>query len=153
MIDYGKVDAEELQDQIDRRRSLGPDGRVSGIWRLIGLYHPEFNPDPEGDPYGVFNRWQTSYKPAQALKCEMCDERPVLTAHCSWSGSIEGGDGSETSVDVKYWIECKCGQRQEFCAEHFIRWPKGSKTSYHTAIQLIGEWNRSLRRKIKKRYI
>jgi len=156
MIDYSKLNSKEqerLQDEIDSRKSMGPDGRTQGIYKIIGIYHPEFNPDPEGEPYGVFNRWHTSYKLAQALPCEMCNERPILTAHCSWGGSIEGDDGSETSVDVKYWIECKCGQRQEFCAEHFVKGPKISKISYHTPLQLIGEWNLSLRRKIKARYI
>jgi hypothetical protein len=63
MIDYSKLDPkqqERLQDEIDTRKSMGPDGRTQGIYTIIGLYHPEFNIDPEGDPYGVFNRWQTS---------------------------------------------------------------------------------------------
>ena len=75
MIDYSKVDAEELQDEIDLRQRVGPDGRTQGISKIFGLYHPEFNPDPEAGAY-VCNHWNISYKPAQALTCTMCNHCP-----------------------------------------------------------------------------
>jgi hypothetical protein len=43
--------AEELQDEIDLRQRVGPEGRVLGITKIFGLYHPEFNPDPEIDAW------------------------------------------------------------------------------------------------------
>jgi hypothetical protein len=82
----------------------------------------------------------------------MCGHQPILTAACSW----RRGDGEEWNTRLDYWIERKCGPRQEFIAKNLIPHPahtgriKFEHISIpHTALQLIGEWNRLLKQKIK----
>jgi hypothetical protein len=154
MIDYTKIDAEKLENEIYHRQQMGPEGRTQGIVRITCRCCPESIDYPD-----VHRHWQSTYKPQKALPCTMCGQRPILTASCSWHGVVR--EDCESRVDVSYWIECKCGCKQEFRAEWLIPWPPASKSlrtngayykvSYHTALQLIGEWNRSLRHSVKAR--
>jgi hypothetical protein len=140
MIDYTKIDAEKMEDQIYHRQQMGPEGRTQGIVRITCRCCPESIEYPD-----VHRHWQSTYKPQQALPCTMCGQCPKLTASCSWHGVVRED----------------CESKQEFQAEWLIPWPLASeslrtngayyKVSYHTALQLIGEWNRFLRCKIKAR--
>jgi hypothetical protein len=146
-MDYSKVDADELKKEIYHRQLMGILDVLPRITRISCRCCP--------DPDVLVNlHWSNSYQPRQALPCLMADHQPILAAACSWRGV----DGEEWNTHVDYWIECKCGQRQEFRAENLIPHPAGTgrrKFDHisipHTASQLIGEWNRSLRQKIKAR--
>jgi len=140
MIDYGKLNTkeqEELEDEIKLRQDIGPDGRTEGITRY----------DHDEIPT-VWCSWRIHYNPLQVLPCTMCDYRPTLTASCHWRVPLKRT--RRTHVGLSYWIQCKCDQ-QEFSAEYILKWPgrHGYKVSKHTPLQLIGEWNRHLRHKVK----
>ena len=148
-MDYSKVDADELKEEIYLRQMMGiPDvlPRISRISCRCCTY----------PIMSVALHWKDHYKPRQALPCLMCCHQPILTAACSWVG----GHGKEWNTHVSYWIECKCGPRQEFTADKLVPHPaylgrtKFDRISIpHTALQLIGEWNRMLRHKIKARQL
>ena len=146
-MDYSKVDSDELKEEIYHRQQMGIPDVLPRITRISCRCR--------ADPIVWVNlHWSDRYKPRQALPCMMCGHQPILTASCSW----HGGDGEEWDTKVDYWIECKCGPRQEFRARNLVPRPAytgHTKLNYisipHTALQLIGEWNRSLRHKIKAR--
>jgi hypothetical protein len=140
-------DADELKEEICRRQEIGIPDVLPRITRISCRCCP--------DPIVSVNlHWSDRYKPRQALPCLMCGHQPILTAACSW----RGGNGEEWATKANYWIECKCGPRQEFRAMNLIPYPAqnerakfGHISRPHTALQLIGEWNRSLRQKVKAR--
>jgi hypothetical protein len=146
-MDYSKVDADELKEEIYLRQLIGITDVLPRITRIYSRCCPD-------QIVSVNLHWSSSYRPPQALPCLMCGHQPILTAACSW----RGGAWDVWRAKVNYWIECKCGPRQEFRAENLIPHPAGTgpiRFDYvsipHTALQLIGEWNRSLRQKIKAR--
>jgi hypothetical protein len=140
MIDYSKLkpkEQEELEDEIQLRQDIGPEGRTEGIARYS---HPAIP--------AVWCSCRIHYTPSQVLPCTMCHYRPTLTASCHWRVPLKRS--TRTQVGISYWIQCKCVQ-QEFSAKYIIKWPgkHGYKASEHTPLQLIGEWNRHLRHKVK----
>jgi hypothetical protein len=136
-MDYSKVDADELKEEIHHRQQMGIPNVLPRITRISCRCCP--------DPIVSVNlHWSDRYKLRQALPCLMCRHQPILTAACS----CRGGDGEEWNTRVDYWIECKCGPKQEFIAENLIAHPVGTGpirfdhvSVPHTALQLIGEWN------------
>jgi hypothetical protein len=148
-MDYSKVDSDELMEEIHHRQMMGiPDvlPRISRI-SCSCCHEPVMS---------VALHWKDHYKPRQALPCLMCGRQPILTAACSWVG----GHGNEWATHVNHWIECKCGPKQEFSADKLVPHPAylaGTKFDRisipQTALQLIGEWNRMLRHKIKARQL
>ena len=148
-MDYNKVDSDELKEEIYHRQMIGiPDvlPRITRISCSCCLRPIK----------SVSLHWSDHYKPRQALPCLMCGHQPILTAACSWVG----GHGKEWNTNVSCWIECKCGPRQEFSADKIVphtgdiaRTKSDHISIPHTALQLIGEWNRMLRHKIKARQL
>jgi hypothetical protein len=139
MMDYSTVDAEELEDEINLRQAVGPEGRTKGITRHNCTISY------------VVNNWEATYNLTPALPCTMCGIRLTLSVSCQWFGPLK--KKTKTVVRVSHWIQCKCAQ-QEFSSSYLIKWPnrhkfKEWKVSEHTPLQLIGEWNRCLRHKIK----
>jgi hypothetical protein len=146
-MDYSKVDAEELKEEIYLRQQMGIPDVLPRISRISCrcCHEPILSVSLHGRDH---------YKPRQALPCLMCGHQPMLTAACSW----RGGHGKNWNARVSYWIECKCGQ--EFSARKILPHPAYiGRTKFnhisipHTALQLIGEWNRMLRHKIKARQL
>jgi hypothetical protein len=148
-MDYSKVDADELKEEIYHRQMMGIPDVLPRISRIsCSCCHEPI--------MSVALHWKDHYKPRGALPCLMCGHQPILTAACSWVG----GHGKEWNTYVSYWIECKCGPMQEFSANKIVPHPAyiGRTRSDHisiphTALQLIGEWNRMLRHKIKARQL
>ena len=141
IVFYGlqHVDSDELKEEIYLRQMMGIPDVTPRILRISCRCCSE-------PITSVSLHWRDHYKPRQALPCLMCGHPPILTASCSW----HGGHRMEWRTNVSYWIMCKCGPRQEFSARKIVPHPARSHISIpHTAVQLIGEWNRMLRHKIK----
>jgi hypothetical protein len=146
MIDYSKIDPEELAGEIYYRQMDGFGDRVPRITRITCRCCTHVT---------VFLHWETCYRPKQALPCMMCGRRPILIV----KGSCHVGDRVTRFRHLSCWIYCEHCLQQEFSAQELIRHPQPS-TSFtrcrvvdHTALQLIGRWNQFLRNKIKSRQL
>jgi hypothetical protein len=131
VMDYSKINSDELKEEIYRRQQMGIPDVLPRITRISCRCCPH--------PIVSVNlHWSDRYKPRQALPCLMCGHQPTLTAGCSW----RGGEG-EWATKIDYWIECNCGPRQEFVANNLAPHPAqsgraklGHISRPHTALQL-----------------
>ena len=150
MIDYSKIDAEELKEEIYFRQTAGHGDCIPRITRITCRCCTRVD---------IFLHWETCYRPRQALPCMMCDRRPILTVR----GSCHVGNRGSRFRDLSCWIYCEHCYAQEFSAQALVPHPptltslggKGApcRVVDHTALQLIGRWNQFLRNKIKSRQL
>jgi hypothetical protein len=133
-MDYSKVDSDELKEEIYHRQMMGIPDVMPRISRISCrcCHEPIMS---------VALHWKDHYKPREALPCLMCGHQPILTAACSWVG----GYGKEWNTYVSYWIECKCGPKQEFSADKLVPHPAYiGRTSSITSQYRILRYNLSM---------
>jgi hypothetical protein len=71
-MDYSKVDADELMEEIYHRQMMGIPDVMPRISRIsCSCCHEPI--------MSVALHWKDHYKPRQALPCLMCGHQPILT--------------------------------------------------------------------------
>jgi hypothetical protein len=101
-MDYSKVDAEELKEEIYHRQMMGIPDVLPRITRIsCSCCHEPM--------MSVALHWKDHYKPRQALPCLMCGHQPILTGSLFLGWWLWEGMGYALKLldNVQMWPEAR----------------------------------------------